>query len=746
MTAIPAAEPALTRSASSASQTWLAAVPAAAALSIALVFTLDGYYFGLNNQIEQLPMVMSLMQDGFLARDDLIQMAAREGPRAYYARLLALGGQLLPLPALFFLLTLAGNAATLLITFRASQKLMGSLVAAYAALVLLVTLHFHVRLGDAGFLLTQYLTPASLAIPGMVGAIYAALRGRSRLAIVVAGLTSVIHPLYGLAGGALALLVGALQLWRVPADSARRRWLAEWAPNALAFAICFALLWYRPNAAERLPDAEFFRILAKIRAPHHFLPSVFRPVDWLIFASFTAASLSFMRSSRARLPELAALCAVGLVVMLGFAVGYVFVEVIPTRAVLSLHTYRFTCITSWIGIVLAAGAASAVLDPNQTRKERRSRAIAAGLGFALIAFGALFPPREGSAGTLATATLLALSAGALHATQRPIAALAAVAVALAGFGTLRFAVYGERDRWLGNRLPAFSFDDVKTDYDDVARYAREHTSPADAFIITDAATSANAGTFRYTAERALFVDYKVFPFSDAEMADWNARMSALGALSPTKKDDAKLLRLASRYQLSFAVMPKLAPTDLPVAFTGKRYQLVSLRKDGGDEISAGQELFFGKDGEGESYLVKGWSKPEPWGVWSDERRAELALPLPSPADNLELWLLVGAFLAPGHPEQSADCWINGTFVDTLRFDESHNVQWRRLPVPGQALVMAQQSGVLNVGFDITRPGNPSAARRQQGHARPWCFVARPPTVSSSVTDTRGCRLTANARA
>ena len=98
-------------------------VPLVCVLVISRGQWLDGNDFGRNNQIEQLPIVMALMNEGFLERDFFINGLVEDGPRYYYARLLALAGQVMPLPVLFFVLTVAANAATLMITFRTTWRL-----------------------------------------------------------------------------------------------------------------------------------------------------------------------------------------------------------------------------------------------------------------------------------------------------------------------------------------------------------------------------------------------------------------------------------------------------------------------------------------------------------------------------------------------------------------------------------------------------------------------------------------------
>ncbi len=564
-------------SAALSARTWARFAPVAAAALIAVVYTLDGYSYGRSNQMEQLAALLAYLEDGFLKRDYFIQFFVEGGPRYYYIRLLALGSHLLPLPALFFVLTWLANTATLLITFRTVRYAFGNLIAAYASLLLVAALYFYVRLGDAGFLLTNNLSPASLAIPGMFGAISAALRGSPTAMLWAAG-TAVIHPLYGLAAAGSVLFLEVAQLLRQEARATPiRRELSQCALKALGFAALFALLWYRPTSAPRLDDATYFHIYARTRGPHHVLPSTFPSKDWILFADFTLCSLSSIYLVRSHLRRLAPLLWLAALVMLGFVVGYVFVELVPLRPVMVAQAYRFTSITSWVGVVVGAGAFGSVFEAGQSARAQRWRAAAVALVFTLLVLGERIVSPRARGVTLVMALLLGLGFWAVHVARRPRTAAWVMLAGLAAFAGSRFGIFAQRERWHGNRLPAFTLDDFETRYDDVAAYAREHTDRDAVFAITDVAKFWDSGTFRYKAGRALFVDHKVFPYGDPEIAEWYKRTSALKALDPQQNNDSRLAALAREYELDYAVLPKGSPTELPVAFVGEHYQLVALR-------------------------------------------------------------------------------------------------------------------------------------------------------------------------
>lgn len=555
---------------------WARVVPIASAIGLALVFTLDGYNIGRGNQIGQLPAILRLLDPGLLARDYFINAVLDEGPRYYYLRLLAFVGSFLPLPPVFFLLTVAANAATLLVTFRVTERLF-DLSAAYASLALLCALQFYVPLGASGFLLMDLLTPATFAIPGMLAAIGAGLTAeRNARAALYATLTSIIHPLYGLAAACAVALVALFDFAqkRRAGTLTRTRVVSALAPLGV-FALAFLLLWHGKGETIRLDDATFFHIYGRLRAPHHLLPSRFPLAHWLLFAIFSSCSVAFLIAVRQRLrTSFTPLACLALLTLLGFVAGYVLVEVIPLRFMLVLQLYRFVCITTWVGIILAAGAASVLIHSWATPELPRWQRNLISFAFALLLLGdVLFEPQRRGV-TLPVLALAALGAWGLHALRRRALGVAALA-GVASFLALRLIVLADSELWLGNIRPAFVWSDYATRYDDIALFARDHTARDDVLLIADGATSQEAGIIRYKAGRALFADFKVFPLGN-EMAEWYSRMMTLRELRPRANNDERLIELAWRYGLAYAVLPNTMPSKLPVVFGGASYFVVSL--------------------------------------------------------------------------------------------------------------------------------------------------------------------------
>lgn len=79
----------------------------------------------------------------------------------------------------------------------------------------------------------------------------------------------------------------------------------------------------------------------------------------------------------------------------------------------------------------------------------------------------------------------------------------------------------------------------------------------------------------------------------------------------------------------------------------------------------------------------GWSRPETWGTWSNNKTATLNFA----ADNFSplfepnrLELLLKGFVLPNHPSQTVVIYINGTLIKTLKLN-SPDIQSVTLPLP-----------------------------------------------------------------
>jgi hypothetical protein len=612
---------------------------------IGLMATLWGYRYGDGNQIEQLPIVMRAVNPAYLTNDFFTNATQDFGPRALFADFVAwlartvtaLRGQVpasqgqLALPGVYLGLTILANAAIAFITARFGRDLFeGSDMAGLVSAAAVMTLKSF-WLGYSNIIYDYFLEPAHLAMPFILLAIWAGLRQRPVACILAAGIATLVHPLMGLETGALMLGVMAVNAVRLKffgvrpslkGDCTRSSWV-RLGLSGLAFG-GFAALILAPYAMEKQIDASLFiQILAFFRHPHHYVPSSFGGWQYLqalvfLIPAGIAWFYGMKRAARLRsltFPMLALAAFLGLL-CLG---GYLFVEVFPSRLWTTAQTFRLLFMVKWLGLVVTAGWVGAQLETSREggfwpfvllaslvsqvtlflafgvhllRDWTRQRLPAARpllmdgpVLLVMVPLLLVFPP---DAHIYILFPLFSLMALCLFYWRRRWLAIgvnliltaAVVAVLLAGNRFLPASALALADR------PVITLSQLSGDDIDVAAFAQANT-PADAIFLTPP----NLGEFRYTAERAIVVDFDAFPFQDQAMAEWQQRIFDCYGVPTLKGFDAEpemrdhytaitqadIVRLQVKYGFTYAVLYRSTPTSFPVLYQNTTYMLIRIK-------------------------------------------------------------------------------------------------------------------------------------------------------------------------
>lgn len=596
---------------------------------LALVATALEYRFALGNQTEALPLVMHALDPELLARDFYVQSSEGFGPRFYYVQGVAALARLLPLPAVMLGLTALTNVALAAVTHLAARDLLradrlGGFIAATLALSVGAF-----PLGLVTDIRFQDLQPGSIAIPFCLGSLWMGLRRRPLRAAALAALGSIPHPLYGLETGGIALGSAAVAAWLgvrpgAPAAERARALLPSFRGGLLLAAAAFALWglpWIGANA-ERLPADAFIAVLT-FRSPHHYLPSVFPWPHWVLLAAFLFASGLALQRWAAVAPgtgtreDALAFAAAPLAVLGLCAGGILFVEVWPSRLWVTAQPFRMLYLVKWQGFLLlgwllarwierrrppraffgwvaffGTGAAQPIVAAGTLAAERiddaarRRRPELPTWPFPGLALAASVPlqvwagdPREMLALLFACALLLCLAEGATAGRRIAAAALVGLLVV--------FAAANRSAGWVARAelRPVYSLADHRGDDADVARFARDHSDRDAVFHVPP-----DMGLFRLVARRAVVVDFKALPFSDAALREWRTRMRdaygevpgggfpALARMDAHHRavDDRRLAAIARRYGARYAVLYAQTRTQLPVLYENDTYKLVEL--------------------------------------------------------------------------------------------------------------------------------------------------------------------------
>jgi Domain of unknown function (DUF6798) len=592
-----------------------------------LLATAVGYQVGLGNQTEHLPIVLRLLDPNYLQSDFFVNSAVEFGPRFYYVHLLAFFAQWVPLPLVVLTLALTINIALGALTILAARDLLAAdRLAGFIAAILVVSVS-SVPLGLVTDIRFLDLQPASLAIPGCLAALWAGLRGKPVIAALLAGVSCIPHPLYGVETGAIAigtaLCVGLVEPDFPPSKTRVSTVVLAVLSATLLLAGFAFVFWALPQIGrpgDPLTTQELIDILANFRAPHHYIASRF-PIEHYAALAFFLAAVAMCwhqwRDGRPRHLSTLKFFVPPVIVLFACGIGYILMEVWPSRVGVVAQPFRMLYLVKWIGFLFLGWQISKWIGQRNLRSSFGwIGLLGSGAAHAVIAFfsvasdrldhhlrrsGSRIPLLLVPIAFLATTVLLLVKAGKIDETLLVVVAMG-IAIPLASASqhrgrrifpvalvalVLLVAGANRTTQFLHwNFLnPIVSFADHRGDHADAARWARQNTESDALFLIPP-----DMGTFRILARRAVVVDFEAIPFEGAAMREWRNRMrDSYGDVMSggfvareemiknyRQLSAAKLDSLASSYNVDFAVLYAETTIDQPVLYRNATFKIVAL--------------------------------------------------------------------------------------------------------------------------------------------------------------------------
>lgn len=570
---------------------------------IASIFTFFTYRgLGYGNQKEHLPIIMRAMDPDFLANDFFTNASDGAIARSFYANVIGfLAGTEQNLPITFILLTLCTNIALTIVSFFFGRYLfLNSSPKGLLAAVLVMSISTFKLGGGSHFLLTKSLIPSAIAMPLLTGGIYLTARKKLAAGMLVSGIGSLFHPLFGLevCGLLFAGYLGTTLLMHRKLEKSHWKQLLISTAILILFAAPALIIQF---SQEKIDTEQFIYILAHYRNPHHYIPSRFRTKDFLAMIAFCCALILTWLRMKTRMDHFSAAYILLLVALIGFACigGYVFVELIPTRIWVIAQVFRLLGIVKWMGLCLFAGM---ILDEGIPLSTRLIHLFSLGNPFATAGFTALNElhqrwkrsPRSQSFFLIIALPVVVLL---LLPTERSM--LGQTLIFTGGSLILAFSILYLPDTTVGKIIPAVlvtaillltlinglprTGNSLEVSGNEIAAYVQEYTPDGSIFL-----TPPDWGDFRLAARRSIVVDFKAFLFTDQAMEEWYARMLAcygtteetgfamIPALQQNYRSmtDEKLRDLKQAYGIEFAILYAETNSALKTLYQNEEFKLV----------------------------------------------------------------------------------------------------------------------------------------------------------------------------
>lgn len=381
------------------------------------------------------------------------------------------------------------------------------------------------------------------------------LRRRPAMAMIMFSFALLVHPLMAVHGGTFVALIFLIDYGRqekITALKSPSAWLAGLVFAAL-FLFQYLLLGATPD--ERLPIETYTHILAWVRHPSDFIPSLFSWSDWIAGILGSAAAILIVWKMRGEFPRWRLLVGGLASYFVVCLFGWLFVEIYPVRFFVELIPFRYVIVGAPLMLYAFAAFAAA---------EFRDGRLTAFLVLAALFFAGTPAMRLGDALVIVSALIafwialrLLSGRGAVAPVDSRIAARMApngvlLALALILLLDSPAALYARRHELIIPRAE---------NQHSLYRWAVQET-PADSVFLLDQnggpgfSRAIDPQRVRLVGRRAV-VASKDFPFLDQDIVPWNERWQvALGGGEPrfvSKADGETLARVAANFPYDYLV-------------------------------------------------------------------------------------------------------------------------------------------------------------------------------------------------
>lgn len=588
----------------------------------------NGYYFGVSDHNEQLPIINRLIDPSYLTNDWFVNQSSGEFARFFYSQLLAISSKIAGLDSIAFLIYLftllflgaATYYTSILIWNEPGAGLIGVLLILYNQIGSLGSSHLNIPI----------LVPSQLAFSLTLVAVYWLLKGQIFRSILLFWGTSLLHPLIG--PESLGLFGLGYVISTIRSDRRTKKRDALFIIGAIL--LTFGILYFIQSSQETgFEQSEIIHILANLRHPWHYVPASWDWSIWIQFLSFVAIvfviHLSIKGSPFLDWPILG---------ILGFcALGFLSLSWEPSLILTKLQPFRMTVFFQFIGVLYISAYIWKLLVSSKTGgwlfglaliislllTPKLSDTFPIVIAFSLILFEAFqyvtnrLPKKEIIQWATYIPPVLLISSTAWEIIYKhnwknnlSFFIFGCISLGILGLAIIRILrrshianafIYVsisinlivisllvilwmriQTPTWLTQYTNKFNPHQVYSNsFDGIALWASQHTEKNAVFI-----TPPYLDGFRLKASRAIVVDFKAFPFSDQAMIEWRDRIYDIAGSNDLslgnnwyaelrnhylKLHDQDFKLLADKYHAQYVVVEDQQPLGFPLIYSNSDY-------------------------------------------------------------------------------------------------------------------------------------------------------------------------------
>ena len=589
--------------------------------------TVIGYSYGNIDHLEQIPLIFRALDPEYLQNDFFVNLASQIGPRYIYSHILAFIIRFLPITSVFLCLTLFSNTLIGVISAFFSMDIFGSSrLGAFISICSVAALNTF-SLGSVSTVYRMQLVPSLLAMPFLLSSIWVAFKCSPLGVALLSGVASLIHPTLGIGFGAVGLVItvlGSSKGGKGLGIELKFRLPNQFLLGLFIFLFFLAVIAIPYLGMPLIDSTEFVETVAHFRHPHFLLASSFVARDirhGIYFLLGTILGIyHFHRLKRLAQQTLIQLVGLYVLLVLLSICGVLFIEIFPTRLITVLQPFRLLLILKWSGLVLISTYAGDVMQGSeeglvgllstisllsptamlinqvllfvQLKVKRWKREIRSylflGITFMLLMTYFIFFVRLDRSSSLLFLSLLAITLFITGISTRFLKNIVLV------FLFIAIPLITQNSNQLPESIAVHIRQyELKTDIQIatgelhlITEFAKEHTSSQAIFL-----TPPNFGQFRLTAERAILVDFRTFPFQDQAMQLWKERLREIYDAPTTINyynsslvadenyrniTDYKLLEVISEYSFDYAILYHETQTQFPILFETDNYKIVQV--------------------------------------------------------------------------------------------------------------------------------------------------------------------------